>query len=137
IAMRIAEQLKSEGRVRRGWLGVSLQEVSRGLAAAYGLDRPRGALIADILPAGPARRSELRPGDIVLEYDGRAINVSSELPPLVGLTPPEKRVRLKVFRREHGVLNTVVTVGELHEQATTKASLPAPPVDGKHRFGLA
>ncbi|HLF24191.1 MAG TPA: trypsin-like peptidase domain-containing protein, partial [Burkholderiales bacterium] len=54
IAMRIAQQLRAQGGVHRGWLGVSLQEVTHGLAAAYGLDRPRGALVADVLPAGPA-----------------------------------------------------------------------------------
>jgi len=137
IAMRIAEQLKADGRVRRGWLGVSLQEVSRGLAAAYGLDRPRGALIADLLPSGPAMRSELRRGDIVLEYEGRPINVSSELPPLVGLTAPERRVRLKIFRRDQGVMNLLVTMGELRDDVATKVSLPAPRADGGQRFGLS
>jgi serine protease Do len=71
-AITIGAQLKSEGRVRRGWLGVSLQEVSRALASAYGLNQPRGALIADILPGSPAAKSDLRTGDIVLEYEGRA-----------------------------------------------------------------
>jgi serine protease Do len=137
IAMRIVDQLKADGRVRRGWLGVSLQEVSRGLADAYGLDRPRGALIADILPSGPAMRSELRQGDIVLEYEGRPINVSAELPPLVGLTAPEKRARLKVFRRNQGVSNVTVTVGELRDDAATKVSLPAPRTDSGYRFGLS
>lgn len=137
IAMRIAEQIKADGRVRRGWLGVSLQEVSRGLAAAYGLDRPRGALVADILPSGPATRSDLRQGDIVLEYEGRPINVSSELPPLVGLTAPERRARLKVFRRDQGVMNVVVTVGELREESARKVSLPAPRAESSYRFGLS
>lgn len=136
IAMRMAQQLKGEGRVRRGWLGVSLQEVSRGVAAAYGLDKPRGALIADILPNGPAAKSELRHGDIVLEFEGRAIGLSSELPPLVGLTPPGTRARVKLFRRDRGVQSAVVAVGELREDPATKVALPPQRSEGGARFGL-
>lgn len=136
IAMRIVEQLKSGGGVHRGWLGVSLQEVTHGLAAAYGLDRPRGALVADILPGGPAARSELKHGDIVLEYEGRPIALSSELPPLVGLTSPGTRARFKVFRRSLGMADIVVSVGELREESTTKVSLPARRSEGGQRLGL-
>jgi len=136
IAMRIAQQLKGEGRVRRGWLGVSLQEVSRGVAAAYGLDKPRGALIADILPNGPAAKSELRNGDIVLEFEGRGIGISSELPPLVGLTPPGTRARVKLFRRDQGIQSAVVTVGELRDEAATKVVLPPQRPEGSARYGL-
>lgn len=135
IAMRIAEQMKSGGTVHRGWLGVGLQEVTHGLAAAYGLDRPRGALIADILPGGPAARSDLRAGDIVLEYEGRPIGLSSELPPLVGLTAPGTRARFKVFRRDRGTTDIVVAVGELREEPA-QVSLPAARSDGGHRLGL-
>lgn len=136
IAMRIAQQLKGEGRVRRGWLGVSLQEVSRGVAAAYGLDKPRGALIADILPNGPAAKSELRNGDIVLEFEGRGIGISSELPPLVGLTPPGTRARVKLFRRDQGIQSAVVAVGELRDEAATKVALPPQRPEGSARYGL-
>ncbi len=136
IAMRIAAQLRSAGAVRRGWLGVSLQEVTHGLAAAYGLDRPRGALIADVLPNGPAARSELRPGDIVLEYDGRPIGLSSELPPLIGLTAPDTEARFKVFRRDRGTTDITVRVGELREEPAKRVSLPAARSDGGHRLGL-
>lgn len=137
IAMQIAEQLKREGGVHRGWLGVRLQEVTFGLAAAYGLDRPRGALVADILPGAPAARSDLKNGDIVLEYEGRPIGLSSELPPLVGLTRPGTSARLKLFRREQGVVNAVVKIGELREEPVAKVSLPAARAEGEHRLGLA
>lgn len=135
IAMRIAQQLRSGGEVHRGWLGVSLQEVTHGLAAAYGLDRPRGALIADVLSGGPAAGSDLRPGDIVLEYEGHSIGLSSELPPLVGLTAPGTRAHFKVFRRNKGLVNVVATVGELRDEST-KVSLPVTRSDGGHRLGL-
>ncbi|HEX7045079.1 MAG TPA: trypsin-like peptidase domain-containing protein [Burkholderiales bacterium] len=135
IAMRIAQQLKAGSGVHRGWLGVSLQEVTHGLARAYGLDRPRGALIADVLPGGPAARSELRPGDIVLEYEGRPIALSSELPPLVGLTPPGTRARFKVFRRDGGTIDVVVPIGELSEEPATRVAAPSARPDGG-RLGL-
>ena len=135
IAMRIVEQLKNEGGVHRGWLGVRLQEVTHGLAAAYGLDRPRGALVADILANGPASSSELKAGDIVLEYDGRPIALSSELPPLIGLTAPGTRGRFKVFRRERGTIEVTVNIGELREEST-RVSLPTARSDGGHRLGL-
>lgn len=137
IAMQIVRQFKNDGHVRRGWLGVSLQEVTRGLAAAYGMDKPRGALIADILPNGPAARSELRSGDIVLEYEGRSIERSSDLPPLVGMTRPGARARLKVFRRNRGVQTVVLAVGEIKDK--TAANPPPKPSGSKQgdRLGLA
>jgi serine protease Do len=117
LAMRVAEQLKRDGRYRRGWLGVSTQEVTRGLAQAYALDRPHGALIADILADGPADRSELRPGDIVIEFAGRTIEQASELPLAVSHTPPQTRVSLRVLRRGAAAREVFVTIGELKGEA--------------------
>lgn len=135
-AMKIGSQLKSAGRVRRGWLGVSLQEVSRPLAGAYGLPKPRGALVADILANSPAAKSDLRAGDIVLEFEGRAINRSTDLPPLVGLTPPGTRAEFSVFRRNEGIQTVVVALGELREGSTDQP--PARQERGEKilRFGL-
>jgi serine protease Do len=135
-AMKIGSQLKSEGRVRRGWLGVSLQEVSRLLANAYGLHRPRGALVSDILANSPAAKSDLRAGDIVLEFEGRTINRSTDLPPLVGLSSPGTRAEFSVFRRNEGIQTVVVTLGELREEASDRP--PARPERSEKisRFGL-
>ncbi|MBI3777969.1 MAG: Do family serine endopeptidase [Gammaproteobacteria bacterium] len=136
-AMNIASQLKSEGRVRRGWLGVSLQEVSRALAGAYGLNKPRGALVADILPGSPAAKSELRAGDIVIEYEGRAIDRSTDLPPQVGLTMPGTRAHLGVFRRDGGPRKMIVTVGELKDEGAVRTPARGPASDKRSRYGLA
>ena len=136
-AMKIGAQLKREGRVRRGWLGVSLQEVSRALASAYGLNRPRGALVSDILPHSPAAKSDLRPGDIVLDYEGRAIARSTDLPPLVGLTAPGTRARFTVFRRDQGTQTVVITLGELKEETTVRPAYRRETADVHSRFGLA
>ncbi len=135
VAMQIVQQFKNGGHIRRGWLGVSLQEVTRDLAAVYGMNKPRGALIADILPTGPAARSALRSGDIVLEYEARPIERLSDLPPLVGMTQPGKRARLKVFRRNHGVQTVVLAVGELKEEAPKPPPKP-PGSEQGGRLGL-
>jgi len=135
IAMRIAQQLRTDGAVHRGWLGISLQEVTHGLAAAYGLDRPRGALVSDVLANGPTAGSDLKPGDIILEYEGQPIGMSSELPPLVGLTAPGKKVHFKVFRRDRGLIDVVATVDELRDKST-RVALPTKRGDGNHRLGL-
>lgn len=141
IAMRIGEQLKQDGRVRRGWLGVSLQEVTRDLAAAYGLSKPRGALVADMLPGGPAAKSDMQIGDVVLEYQGQAIDRSSELPPLVGLTAPGKRAELKLYRRDQGTQTISLLIGELREEkAVVDPPVPVKTTaagSGAARLGLA
>ncbi len=120
LAMRIGEQLRTDGRVRRGWLGVRLQDVTRDLALAYGMPKPQGALIADMLPGGPAARSDLRTGDIVVEYEGRAVERSADLAPLVGLTPPGARARIQVYRRGQGAQTLLVSVAELKEESAAK-----------------
>ncbi len=98
VAMDVAEQLKTKGRVARGWLGVLIQEVTPDLAKSFGLDRARGALIGQVLPEGPALKAGLKPGDIVLAFNGRPLLRSSELPPLVGSYLPGKDATLSVFR---------------------------------------
>jgi len=136
-AMNIGAQLKREGKVRRGWLGVSLQDVSRALASAYGLNVPRGALVADVLPKSPAAKSDLRPGDIVLEYEGKVIDRSSNLPALVGLSMPGTHARFRVFRRDQGLQTVVVTLGELSEEPSKKVSPRKSRPENRFRFGLS
>ena len=136
-AMKIGAQLKSDGRVRRGWLGVSLQEVSRQIASAYGLNQPRGALVTDILPGSPASKSDLRPGDIVLTYEGKPVDRSTDLAPLVGLTPPGTLARFGVFRRDQGLQTVMATVGELKEQATARQPARRGGAQSRSRFGLS
>lgn len=138
IAMRIGEQLKKDGTVRRGWLGISLQEVTRDLAQAYGLPKPRGALIADMLSGGPASQSELQIGDIVLEYQGQPVERSVDLPPMVGLSPPGVRSAIKVFRRGQGMVPVAAIIGEVKEEKAVPAELVrhTEPVSSP-RLGLA
>lgn len=119
IAMQVAKQLRTEGRVRRGWLGVTIQDVTRELAESFGMKKPYGALVSDILPNSPAAKSDLKVGDIVVEYEGERITVSSDLPPRVGITAAGSKAKMGVVRK--GKLHTVyVTIGELPEETLAK-----------------
>jgi serine protease Do len=99
VAKHVVEQLKTKGKVSRGWLGVYIQEVTRELALSFGLDSPRGALIVDVIKGGPAK-DILRQGDIVLEFNGREIKNASALPVIVGSTSIENDVKIKIRRGE-------------------------------------
>lgn len=98
VAMNVAEQLKAEGKVSRGWLGVVIQEVNKDLAETFGLDKPAGALVAQVLENGPAAKGGLQVGDVILALDGQPIQVSADLPHLVGTLKPGTEVTLDVVR---------------------------------------
>lgn len=112
VAEPIVAQLKRDGRVVRGWLGVKIQEVDRDLARSFGLSKPEGALITELVPEGPAAKASLREGDIITEFNGRAILYSSDLPQHVGLLKPGQRVSLRLMRNGKP-LETKITIGEL------------------------
>ncbi|TCO82413.1 serine protease Do [Plasticicumulans lactativorans] len=112
VAMKVVEQLKASGKVSRGWLGVLIQEVTPDLARSFGLDRPRGALVGQVLPDGPAAKAGLKAGDIVLECEGRVVLRSGDLPPLVGSLSPGRPAALKVFREGKEIVVNV-TIEEL------------------------
>lgn len=97
VAQDVIEQLKTTGKVSRSWLGVYIQEMTRDLALSFGLETPMGALIANVINAGPAK-GILKQGDIVLEFDGKPIENSSALPVIVGSTAPNKTVDVKIMR---------------------------------------
>lgn len=98
VAAKVAEQLKQHGKVRRGWLGVVVQVVTRELAQSFGLDKPQGALIARVVSGGPSEQAGLRTGDVILSFEGQEIAVSSALPPMVGNTDPGTTATLEVLR---------------------------------------
>ena len=98
VAMNVVEQLKDTGFVSRGWLGVLIQDMSQELAESFSLDRPRGALVSQVMADSPAAAAGFEVGDVIVSYDGKALNRSSELPPLVGVTPIDTSVNVKVLR---------------------------------------
>ncbi len=115
VAMDVIEQLKTHGKVSRGWLGVLIQDVTRELAESFGMKRPFGALVAKVLPDSPAAKASLQVGDVVIEFNGKRIERSSSLPPIVGSTPVGKDVPLKVMR-DGKEKNLTIVLGELPEE---------------------
>ena len=97
-ARLIVDQLKATGKVERGWIGAHIQPVTDDIAEAIGLDKSRGAMIASIDPASPAVQAKLQPGDVILSYDGKSVDRSRQLPRLVADTPPDKTVKLSIWR---------------------------------------
>ena len=98
VVRNIIEQLKVNGEVVRGWLGVSIQNVDRTLAESFDLDRPRGALVAQVGKDSPAERAGIESGDIIVEVDGEQIEVSADLPHVIGLIAPGLKVPVSVIR---------------------------------------
>ncbi|MEY5050747.1 MAG: hypothetical protein RLZZ619_677 [Pseudomonadota bacterium] len=98
-AMRISNQLRSTGKVSRGRIGVAIAEVSKEVAESLGLNKARGALVRNIEVGAPADKAGLEPGDIILSFNERAIEKSSDLPRIVGDTRPGSKVSLMVWRK--------------------------------------
>ncbi len=98
VVSNVVAQLRESGVVNRGWLGVSIQDVDKVLAESLGLDRPQGALIVQVQPGGPADTGGLESGDVIINFDGKDILTSSELPHVVGLVPPGSSARVELMR---------------------------------------
>ena len=108
VAMDIAEQLKTNGKVTRGRIGVVIQEVTKDLAETFGLPKPAGALVSAVDPDGPAAKAGVEAGDIILKFNGKTISNSGDLPRTVAGVKPGTRSTLQVWRkgasRELGVM---------------------------------
>lgn len=98
VAQNVVAQLKAHGHVARGWLGVSIQTVSHDLARSFGLDRPRGALVASVVEHGPAQAAGMQPGDVIVAFDGKPIESTGELPLAVGATAPGEHATIEIMR---------------------------------------
>jgi serine protease Do len=98
-AMRVSDQLKANGRVTRGRIGVQIEPVTKEIAESIGLGKAQGALVNRIEPGAPADKAGLEAGDVIIKIDGKLIDKSSDLPRLVGNTKPGTKSMLTVFRR--------------------------------------
>jgi serine protease Do len=117
-AMRVADQLKATGRVTRGRLGVQIGEVTRDVAESLGLGAARGAEVSMVEPDGPAEKAGIKVGDIILKFNGQAIDKTPDLPRLVGATPIGSRATVTVWRRGQQ-LDIPVTIVQLQDEATS------------------
>jgi len=123
VAMDIQNQLRAYGKVSRGRLGVVIQEVTRELAESLGLARPMGAIVNAVEKGGPADKAGLEAGDVILKFDGKAINSSGDLPRLVGSTKPGTKSMVQIWRKG-STKDVAVTVGEVPEEKVAANSRP-------------
>ena len=121
VVMDVVEQIKTQGHVTRGYLGVMIQEVTRELAEPFGLERPTGALVSRVLPDGPAEKAGIEAGDVILEFGGQAVTSSAKLPAIVGSYKPSEQGDVRIIRdgREREL---TVKVGELPAVEETRSA---------------
>ena len=139
-AARVADQLRTSGKVTRGRIGVQIEQVSKEVAESIGLGKPQGALVRGVESGAPAEKAGIEAGDIITKFDGKQIEKSSDLPRLVGNIKPGTRSVVTVFR--HGASKDLtVVVAEIEpEKSVRKAAAPEPkaPVAGSAQvLGLA
>lgn len=112
--MNVVDQIKAQGYVSRGWLGVVIQDVTRELAESFGLDKPRGALVSRVVAESPAEKAGFEAGDVILKFDDRNVDASSDLPPIVGRTEIGKKSTAEIMRNNKKMTLSVI-VEELPE----------------------
>lgn len=118
-ATRVADQLRSSGRVTRGRIGVQIDTVSKEIAESIGLGKPQGALVRGVEAAGPAEKAGIEAGDIIIKFDGKAIDKSTDLPRMVGNVKPGTKSTVTVFRR--GATRDIsVVIGEVEAEKTAR-----------------
>jgi serine protease Do len=120
VATRVEQQLVAHGKVTRGRLGVTVQDVNQALAESFGLAKPNGALVSSVEPDGPAAKAGLKPGDVILGLNGSEISGSPDLPPRVAALSPGSTAKLEIWR-DHGKREVDVKVGESKEDAVASA----------------
>jgi serine protease Do len=115
MARKIYTELSTKGKVTRGWLGVSIQNLTTDLANSFGAKDNKGVLVSDVVPDSPAGKAGLKPGDILLEFEGKKTEVPSDLQRAVGLATPGQDVKVKVWR-DGGERTMEVKIGEAPDE---------------------
>jgi len=136
VATSVRDQLISTGRVSRGRIGVTVQEVNAQFAESFGLDRPRGALVGSVEAGGPGDKGGLKPGDVILAVDGTPIERSAQLPGVIASIKPGSEAKLEVWRDKRSRKLTV-KVAELDEPVQRVSMGDADPTDNYSKLGLA
>ncbi len=134
IAMQVGDQLQKHGKVEHGRLGVTIQEVTQALAQNFGLKSPAGALVSSVQKDSAAAKAGIEPGDVIVKFNGKEINGSADLPPLVSSLKPNTQATLEVWR-DGKSRQVAVTVGAIEDTAVVAANDKADL--GKARLGIA
>lgn len=122
VATQVVDQLRTTGKVTRGRIGVTIQEVTRELAESFGLSKPSGALISAVEKNGPADKADIWVSDVILKFDGKPVESSMDLPRIVGATKPGSKVVVELWRRGE-IKRITITVGKVPEDG--KLAQPA------------
>ena len=130
LALKVKDDLVAHGKVTRGRIGVGIQSVDPSLAETFGLDKARGALVSRVEPGSPAAQAGLKEGDVILEFDGKSIAKSNDLPAAVAQVAPGTKAPLKVWR-DRSEKSFDVTIGELPNERVAQAPAEASKPQGK------
>jgi len=136
-AMRVADQLRTNGKMTRGRIGVALGEMTKEVAESLGLGKPRGAYVRNVEPGGPAAAGGIESGDVILSFNGREIAKSTDLPRVVGETKPGTTVTVQVWRKgSTRDLNVTVADTDATQTANKKPDAPAANSGGVNVLGV-
>lgn len=137
VAIDVSNQLKANGKITRGWLGIAIQEITKELAESFSMKNTNGALVAGVEKNGPADKGGLEAGDVITKFDGKPIGVSADLPRAVGSTKPGKIAAVEILRK--GSVKTLnIGVGEMPSDGSETAA-PSTKPNGKveaNKIGL-
>ena len=137
-AMRVAEQLRTNGKMTRGRIGVALGEMTKEIAESLGLGKPRGAYVRNVESNGPAAAGGIEAGDVILSFNSREINKSTDLPRVVGDTKPGTTAAVQVWRKGNSRdLTVTVADTDTAQVAAKKSDVPAANGNSASAFGVA
>ena len=129
VALKVEQQLIDHGKVRRGRLGVGIQSITQDLASSFGLDKPMGALVSEVEKGSPAEKGGIKVGDVILKFNGKTIEKSQDLPPMVADTVPGNEAKIEVWHDNKSQIVSI-KVGEIKtsqsiapEESTSKSNL--------------
>ncbi|MFC7421452.1 DegQ family serine endoprotease [Iodobacter arcticus] len=138
VVMKVADELKATGKVTRGRIGVAIQELNDDLAKSFGLSKINGTLLASVEKDGPADKAGLKPGDVILKFNGQAISTASDLPKFVASVRPGTKVPVQIWR-DKALRDVSVTIGilEQSDRTTAEREYRGNQNDEGGRFGLS
>jgi serine protease Do len=130
IVKEVLPQIKEKGMVVRGWIGVTIQGFTPDMAESFGLKEPKGALVASVMEGDPAEKAGIKPGDIIIEFNGTPIEDMADLPRTVAATAPGRTVKVKVIR-ERQEKEFSLTVGAMGKEAVEEKKPEKPALEEK------